>query len=60
VTARRVRRLRRAVLIAGLAVLLVGATAGPAAAHAIGTGTAASNYRTTVRAPRRSEAAGVS
>jgi hypothetical protein len=42
-------RLRRTVLVAGLAVLLVGATAGPAAAHAIGTGTAASNYRTTVR-----------
>jgi hypothetical protein len=43
------RRLRRTVLVAGLAVLLVGATAGPAAAHAIGTGTAASNYRTRVR-----------
>jgi hypothetical protein len=42
-------RLRRTVLVAGLAVLLVGATAGPAAAHAIGTGTAASNYRTRVR-----------
>jgi hypothetical protein len=42
-------RLRRTVLVTGLAVLLVGATAGPAAAHAIGTGTAASNYRTTVR-----------
>jgi hypothetical protein len=42
-------RLRRTVLVAGLAVLLLSATAGPAAAHAIGTGTAASNYRTTVR-----------
>jgi hypothetical protein len=41
-------RLRRTSLVAGLAVLLVGATAGPAAAHAVGTGTAASNYRTTV------------
>jgi hypothetical protein len=43
------RRLRRTVLVASLAVLLVGATGGPAAAHAIGTGTAASNYRTVVR-----------
>jgi hypothetical protein len=43
-------RLRRTVLVAGLAVLLVGAAAGPAAAHAVGTGAAASNYRTTVRA----------
>jgi hypothetical protein len=42
------RRVRRAGLVAGLALLLVGTTAGPAAAHAIGTGTEASNYRTTV------------
>jgi hypothetical protein len=42
------RRLRRTVLVASLAVLLVGATAAPAAAHAIGAGTAASNYRTVV------------
>jgi hypothetical protein len=48
-TTRRVRRARRAALAAGLALLLVGLAAGPAAAHAIGTGTAASNYRTTVR-----------
>src|SRR5215217_3945466 len=34
---------------AGLALVLVGTTAGPAAAHAIGTGTEASNYRTVVR-----------
>jgi hypothetical protein len=40
---------RRAGLVAGAALLLVGATAGPAAAHAIGAGTEASNYRTTVR-----------
>ena len=44
------RRLRRASLVAGLALALVGMTAGPAAAHAIGTGTEASNYRTVVRA----------
>jgi hypothetical protein len=43
------RRLRRTLLVAVLAGLLVGATAGPAAAHAIGAGTAASNYRTLVR-----------
>jgi hypothetical protein len=42
------RRLRRVGLVAGLALLLVGMTAGPAAAHAVGTGTEASNYRTTV------------
>jgi hypothetical protein len=42
------RRARRAGLVAGLALLLVGTTAGPAAAHAIGTGTEASNYRTRV------------
>src|SRR4029453_8134308 len=43
------RRLpRRAVLVAGLGLLLVGVAAGPAAAHAVGTGTEASNYRTTV------------
>jgi hypothetical protein len=35
-------------MVAGLALLLVGAAAGPAAAHAVGTGTEASNYRTTV------------
>jgi hypothetical protein len=35
-------------LVAGLALLLVGLAAGPAAAHAVGTGTEASNYRTTV------------
>jgi hypothetical protein len=43
------RRLVRAGLVAGLALLLVGTTAGPAAAHALGTGPEASNYRTTVR-----------
>ena len=48
-TTRRVRRARRAALVAGLALLLVGVAAGPAAAHAVGTGTEASNYRTTVR-----------
>jgi hypothetical protein len=42
------RLLRRAGLVAGLAVALVGAAAGPAAAHAVGTGTEASNYRTTI------------
>jgi hypothetical protein len=42
------RLLRRAGMVAGLALLLVGAAAGPAAAHAVGTGTEASNYRTTV------------
>jgi hypothetical protein len=42
------RRARRAGLVAGLALLLVATAAGPAAAHAIGTGTDASNYRTTV------------
>jgi hypothetical protein len=40
------RRRRRAGPVLGLALLLLGATAGPAAAHAIGTGTDASNYRT--------------
>jgi hypothetical protein len=49
VTPRRRRRLRRAAVVAGLALGLVGATAGPAAAHAIGAGTEASNYRTVVR-----------
>ena len=39
---------RRAGLVAGLALLLVGGAAGPAAAHAVGTGTEASNYRTNV------------
>jgi hypothetical protein len=42
-------RRRRAGLVAGLALLLIGTTAGPAAAHALGTGTEASNYRTGVR-----------
>ncbi len=42
------RPLRQAGLVAGLALLLVGAAAGPAAAHAVGTGTEASNYRTNV------------
>ena len=41
-------RLLRAGLVAGLALLLVGGAAGPAAAHAVGTGTEASNYRTNV------------
>jgi hypothetical protein len=43
------RRLRRAGLVLLLAGLVVGATAGPAAAHALGTGTEATNYRTSVR-----------
>jgi hypothetical protein len=43
------RRLRRAALLAGLTLLLVGTGAGPAAAHAIGAGTGASNYRTRIR-----------
>jgi hypothetical protein len=42
------RLLRRAGMVAGLALLLVGVAAGPAAAHAVGTGTEASNYRTTI------------
>jgi hypothetical protein len=42
-------RARRAGLAAVLALLLVAVTAGPAAAHAIGTGTEASNYRTGIR-----------
>ena len=44
----RMRLVRRVGLVAGLALLLVGTAAGPAAAHAVGTGTAASNYRTTI------------
>ena len=40
---------RRAGLVAVLALLLLGASAGPAAAHALGTGTEASNYRTGIR-----------
>lgn len=44
-----VRRGRRAGLVAVLALLLLGASAGPAAAHALGTGTEASNYRTGIR-----------
>jgi hypothetical protein len=43
------RRRRGASLVLALACLLVGATAAPAAAHAIGTGTQPSNYRTTLR-----------
>jgi hypothetical protein len=46
---RAVHHRRRAVLVAVLALLLVGASAGPAAAHAVGTGTEASNYRTRIR-----------
>jgi hypothetical protein len=42
------RGIRRVGLVAGLAWLLVGAMAGPAAAHALGTGAEASNYRTGV------------
>jgi hypothetical protein len=42
------RLLRRGGMVAGLTLLLVGAAAGPAAAHAVGTGTEASNYRSTV------------
>jgi hypothetical protein len=40
---------RRAALVAALALLLVALPAGPAAAHAIGTGTESSNYRTGIR-----------
>jgi hypothetical protein len=40
---------RRSGLVAVLALLLVAVSAGPAAAHAIGTGTEASNYRTGIR-----------
>jgi hypothetical protein len=43
------RRPRGAGLVAGLALLLLGTTAGPAAAHVVGTGTQSSNYRTTAR-----------
>jgi hypothetical protein len=50
------RHLRRAGLVAGLALLLVGTAAAPAAAHAIGTGTEASNYRTTVHGIDRAPA----
>jgi hypothetical protein len=39
---------RRVGLVAGLALALLGVSAGPAAAHAIGSGTEASNYRTGV------------
>lgn len=42
------RGLRRSGLVLGLAVALVGVAAGPAAAHTIGTGTQATNYRTIV------------
>jgi hypothetical protein len=40
---------RRSGLVVGLALLLVVVAAGPAAAHTIGTGTEATNYRTIVR-----------
>jgi hypothetical protein len=40
---------RRAALVAALALVLVAVPAGPAAAHVIGTGTEASNYRTRIR-----------
>jgi hypothetical protein len=43
------RRFRAALLVVALACLLLGATAAPAGAHAIGTGTEPSNYRTTLR-----------
>ncbi|HSO56458.1 MAG TPA: hypothetical protein VL330_27790, partial [Actinomycetes bacterium] len=43
------RRGRRAGLVAGLALLLLGTSAGPAAAHPLGAGTEASNYRTGIR-----------
>jgi hypothetical protein len=43
------RRIRGSSLLVGLAWLLVGVMAGPAGAHTIGTGTEATNYRTTVR-----------
>ena len=39
----------RAALVAVLALVLVAVPAGPAAAHVIGTGTEASNYRTRIR-----------
>jgi hypothetical protein len=42
------RLLGRAGVVAGLALALVTLAAGPAAAHAVGTGTEASNYQTTV------------
>jgi hypothetical protein len=41
--------IRRAGLVTALALLLVGTTAGPAAAHTSGAGAEATNYRTTVR-----------
>jgi hypothetical protein len=44
-----IRRGRRAGLVAVLALLLLGGSAGPAAAHALGTGAEASNYRTGIR-----------
>jgi hypothetical protein len=43
------RAWRAPALVLAMACLLVGATAGPAAAHAIGTGTDPSNSRTTLR-----------
>ena len=43
------RRARGAGVVAGLALLLAVTSAGPAAAHALGAGTEASNYRTGIR-----------
>ena len=43
------RRLRRAALVLALAGMVQVGAAGPASAHAVGTGPAASNYRTNVR-----------
>jgi hypothetical protein len=43
------RRVRRAGVVAGLALLLAVTSAGPAAAHALGAGTEATNYRTGIR-----------
>jgi hypothetical protein len=43
------RRVRGAGVVAGLALLLAVTSAGPAAAHALGAGTEASNYRTGIR-----------
>jgi len=43
------RRVRGAGVVAGLALLLGVTSAGPAAAHALGAGTEASNYRTGIR-----------
>ncbi|HEY6706022.1 MAG TPA: hypothetical protein VJB61_00310, partial [Actinomycetota bacterium] len=43
------RRVRGAGVVAGLALLLAVTSAGPAAAHPLGAGTEASNYRTGIR-----------